>query len=335
MPVFTSSIVPYAYGTIGMKDMVIAPLIKDEPMSEGGEYSYGSIEKLYGSIDATISIGRSYDAVTQAFDDRVESFTAFTPPPDITFRTKLAGLPHDIQWWIFGNEYREETRILYRKYNDTPRYFAVGFRAELATKRTRMYRYVWLLKVQARVANESFGTRAGNDITRQTPEVEWRVLPRQCDGQYQVEMDGYEDDKSFLDSVPDPLSGNLRHALDGMQMNVDGLAPATNLLTPTYRPNIYSYTATIPAFPNKCYVGAYLRLNWSGFSTMDPPNLRKSAQVIVNGVRYPVAPDGSWRYGGLCNFNVKIGETNTIKVLYDRGGIISTYTITASPPSSD
>ncbi len=106
---------------------------------------------------------------------------------------------------LFGNAV-DNNGVLVRSASDKPPYFAVGFKSE---KSTGNYRYVWLYKVRAKPLSESYQTREGASVTRQTGEVEWVAIKRVYDGQYQAIADvgenGFTDTlgASFLSSVYD------------------------------------------------------------------------------------------------------------------------------------
>ena len=104
---------------------------------------------------------------------------------------------------IFGNKI-DDNGVLVRSAVDKPPYFAVGFKSEKANHK---YRYVWLYKVRAKPATESYATKEGTTINRQTGEVEWTAIKRTHDGHYQALVDedenGFtaEKGKTFLESV--------------------------------------------------------------------------------------------------------------------------------------
>ena len=72
------------------------------------------------------------------------------------------------------------------------------------------YRYVWLFKVRAKPVTETYATKEGATITRQTGEVEWTAIKRTHDGLYQVVADEGENDfdttaaAAFLSTVYEP-----------------------------------------------------------------------------------------------------------------------------------
>ena len=190
---------PQIASTIGLKNVVIAPLTAD---TEEG-HAYGELQLLAGAIEASITLENA-DPDVQYADD-VE-FDTLYPDPDLSFKTKMADIPLSIQEMIFGNQI-DDNGVLIRTASDKPGYFAVGFKSE---KADGAYRYVWLYKVRAKPVTENYATREGSTVTRQTGEVEWKAIKRTHDGRYQAVADegqnGFTPDKgkAFLDSVYEP-----------------------------------------------------------------------------------------------------------------------------------
>ena len=190
---------PTVSSTVGLKNMVIAPLTEDTEET----VSYGTLQAVAGAIEATIT-PESADPDVQYADD-VE-FDTLYPDPEISFSTSMADIPLTIQEMIFGNQI-DDNGVLIRSANDKPGYFAVGFMSEKANGK---YRYVWLFKVRAKPVTESYATKEGTTITRQTGEVEWTAIKRTSDGRYQAIADegegGFDSSKAatFLESVYSP-----------------------------------------------------------------------------------------------------------------------------------
>lgn len=188
-----------ASSTIGLKNMVIAPITADD---ENGT-TYGDIQKIAGSIEATIS-PENADPDVQYADD-IE-YDVVYPDPELTFKTKLADVPLAVQKMIFGNRI-DTNGVLLRGATDKPPYFAVGFKSE---KSDHTFRYVWLFKVRAQPMSEEYGSKEGATINRKTHEVEWTAIKRTSDGEYQAIADegqnGFTAEKAatFLDSVYTP-----------------------------------------------------------------------------------------------------------------------------------
>ena len=197
MPTPTAS--PTVSSTIGMKNVVIAPLVEDTEET----LTYGDLQSVVGAIDASITPSNT-DPDIQYADD-IE-FDTLYPDPELSFKTKMADLPLLIQQKIFDNKI-DDNGVLIRSATDKPPYFAVGFMSEKANHK---FRYVWLYKVRAKPVTENYSTKAGKTITRQTGEVEWTAIKRTHDGRYQAVADegqnGFDASKAatFLETVYEP-----------------------------------------------------------------------------------------------------------------------------------
>lgn len=196
----TPAAAPAVSSTVGLKNMVIAPVMEDTETST----TYGDLQRVAGAIEATIT-PENNDPDIQYFDD-VEGDVLY-PDPELTFKTKLADLPLIVQEMIFSNKI-DDNGVLIRTANDKPGYFAVGFMSE---KANGTYRYVWLFKVRAKPVTETYATKEGTSITRQTGEVEWTAIKRTSDGRYQAVADegenGFTAEKAaaFLNTVYTPV----------------------------------------------------------------------------------------------------------------------------------
>ena len=196
----TTAAAPAVSSTVGLKNMVIAPVTADTETAT----TYGDLQRVAGAIEATIT-PENNDPDIQYFDD-VEGDVLY-PDPELTFKTKLADLPLIVQEMIFSNKI-DDNGVLIRTANDKPGYFAVGFMSE---KANGTYRYVWLFKVRAKPVTETYATKEGTSITRQTGEVEWTAIKRTSDGRYQAVADegenGFTAEKAaaFLNTVYTPV----------------------------------------------------------------------------------------------------------------------------------
>ncbi len=187
---------PKTASTIGLKDLVIAPLTEDTEEA----VTYGDIVKVAGAIEASITPDNA-DPDVQYADD--EEHDVVYPDPEVSFKTKMVDIPLNVQEMIFGNQI-DANGVLIRSATDTPPYFAVGFRSEKANHK---YRYVWLYKARAKPMTENYATKEGKTINRQTGEVEWTAIKRTHDGQYHAVADegenGFTAEKAatFLSTV--------------------------------------------------------------------------------------------------------------------------------------
>ena len=198
MPTPTAS--PQVSSTVGLKNVVIAPLTEDTETS----HTYGELQLMAGAIEASIT-PENADPDVQYADD-IE-FDTLYPDPELTFSTSMADIPLSIQEQIFGNQI-DDNGVLVRTASDRPPYFAVGFKSE---KSDGTYRFIWLYKVRAKPVTENYATKEGKSITRQTGEVEWTAIRRTHDNQYQAVADEDENGftaakgATFLQSVYEPV----------------------------------------------------------------------------------------------------------------------------------
>ena len=143
MPTPTAS--PQVSSTVGLKNVVIAPLTEDTETS----HTYGELQLMAGAIEASIT-PENADPDVQYADD-IE-FDTLYPDPELTFSTSMADIPLSIQEQIFGNQI-DDNGVLVRTASDRPPYFAVGFKSE---KSDGTYRFIWLYKVRAKPMTENY-----------------------------------------------------------------------------------------------------------------------------------------------------------------------------------
>ncbi len=190
---------PIVSSTVGLKNMVIAPLTADTETA----ITYGALQLVAGAIEASIT-PENTDPEIQYADD-IE-FDVLYPDPELSFKTKMADIPLQVQEMVFGNRI-DENGVLVRAAADKPPYFAVGFMSE---KSNQKFRYIWLYKVRAKPVTESYATKEGGTINRQTGEVEWTAIKRTKDGLYQAVADEGENGftsamgATFLATVYEP-----------------------------------------------------------------------------------------------------------------------------------
>ena len=199
MPDTTPTASPTVSSTIGLKNVVIAPLTTDTESA----HTYGALQLLAGAIEATVTPNNTDPDVQYADDNE---FDVLYPDPELAFKLKLADIPLTIQEMIFGNQI-DDKGVLIRTAQDKPPYFACGFMSE---KSNHKYRYVWLYKCRAKPVTETYSTKEGDKVTRQTGEVEFTAIKRTHDGRYQAVADEGENAfdataaASFLTSVYEP-----------------------------------------------------------------------------------------------------------------------------------
>ena len=103
---------PAVSSTVGLKNMVIAPLTVDTETT----VTYGALQLVAGAIEATIT-PENTDPEVQYADD-IE-FDVLYPDPEISFKTKMADIPLSVQESIFGNTI-DDNGVLVRAAVDKP-----------------------------------------------------------------------------------------------------------------------------------------------------------------------------------------------------------------------
>ena len=124
---------PTVSSTVGLKNMVIAPLEVDTEET----LTYGDLQLVAGAIEASIT-PENADPDIQYADD-IE-FDVLYPDPELTFTTKMADIPLAIQEQIFGNKI-DDNGVLIRSSTDKPPYFAVGFKSEKSNHQGRYHHH--------------------------------------------------------------------------------------------------------------------------------------------------------------------------------------------------
>jgi phi13 family phage major tail protein len=191
---------PAVASTVGLKNVVIAPLVSDTEVGA----NYGTLQDFAGAIDAQIS-PKNADPDVQHADDA--EFAVLYPDPEIKLTMEMADIPLLIQEMILNNII-DDNGVLIRAAGDTPGYFALGFKSE---KADGTYRFVWLFKGRAAPMTEQYHTKEGTTLTRQTGKLEWTFLKRTFDKRYQAIADegqnGFTPEKAatFLTSVYTPV----------------------------------------------------------------------------------------------------------------------------------
>ena len=183
-------------GTIGMKHVVLAEIIKDD---ETGT-QYGEVEQMLGAVDATVT-PQNTEAEVQYADDG--EYDAVYPDPESEFRMQMVDIPLPWREKLYGHRF-DSNGVLIQNAKDTQKYFAVGFMSE---KADHTMRYMWFYKVRAAPMTENYSTKEGETITRQTGEVVFSAMKRNSDQEVRAIADegvnGFtaEKGKTFLETV--------------------------------------------------------------------------------------------------------------------------------------
>ena len=99
---------PAVSSTVGLKNMVIAPLTVDTEET----LTYGELQLVAGAIEASIT-PQNADPDVQYADDA--EFDVLYPDPELSFKTKMADLPLIIQEMIFANKIDDNGVLFHRQ----------------------------------------------------------------------------------------------------------------------------------------------------------------------------------------------------------------------------
>lgn len=153
------------YSTIGLRDVVIAKLLTDEPNSTP---TYSAPVPLVGAIDFDIS-DNSGDPDVQDYDDHEGD--VYYMDPDMRGTMEMADIPPDMLALLMGWDI-DKFGVVVQNADKKPPYYAWGFKAK---KTNGEDRYVWYYKGRVRqVPQDKFTTKPSNGKapTRQTTKLQ-------------------------------------------------------------------------------------------------------------------------------------------------------------------
>lgn len=210
---------------VGLKAVAIAELVSDTESAT----TYSAVEAIPGAIDLQISPNNADPDVQYADDDE---FDVLNPDPEISVTLEATRLPLAIQKRIY-NHTLDANGVIIKKSTDEIPYFALGFKA---ATRSGTDIYVWLYKGRAKPLSETFHTKEGGTITRQTGKIEFTFIRRQSDKAYQVvaedNKNGFAGGATFLNTVYEttPATVTELHALTwALTAPVEGATPETTM----------------------------------------------------------------------------------------------------------
>lgn len=167
---------------IGLRDVKIGWLdANTDTPSEAATYTLETTSME--AIDAQISRGTA-DPDVQYADD-IESDVLY-PDPEITISLEVKEVPLALQKALFGQGDVDANGVYKFESGKTPPYFALGFKA---AKRSGADRYVWYYKCRAKPMDETFHTKEGATITRQSDKLEIVAIKRTKDNWVSVKVD--------------------------------------------------------------------------------------------------------------------------------------------------
>lgn len=162
------------YSPIGLRDVVVAKLLTDEP---GSTPTYDDVVPLVGAIDFDIS-DNSGDPDIQDYDDH-EGHVIY-PDPNMVGTMEMADIPPEKLAMLMGHTV-DDNGVVIHSGEDKPPYFAWGFKSEKADGNDR---YVWYFKGRASMPNDKHTTKPSNGKvpTRQTTKLKVTFVKRAADG---------------------------------------------------------------------------------------------------------------------------------------------------------
>lgn len=169
---------------VGFRNLVYCLVNKDTAPTAGatGEYETGEVKKLAGAINAELS-NQASDPDIQYFDD--EEGDVLYPDPKITITLELADLPPEEAAIMVGGVV-DKNGVAIDRAGDKPPYIALGFESRKANGEDR---YVWLYKCRAFISSETYHTKEGETLTRQSDKIEVTAVKRNKDDAWRAKVD--------------------------------------------------------------------------------------------------------------------------------------------------
>lgn len=171
--------------TVGLREVVWCKVTEDvapDGQNPDGKYVTGEVRKLAGAINADMS-NQNSEADVQHFDD--EEGDALYPIPEVTLTLEMADVPPDVAAELVGATV-DDNGVTINRDGDKPPYIALGFKS---VKSNGVDRYLWLLKGRANIPSETYRTKEGETITRQTSKIELTFIPRNKDKTWRSYVD--------------------------------------------------------------------------------------------------------------------------------------------------
>jgi len=181
--------------TIGLKNLVVAPIISD---TETG-IAYGPVQLLAGAIDAKITPANA-ETDDQYADDAL--YDSRTPDMEDDIEVETAGFTVAQLAMLQGHAISTTGGIMKRN-GDEPPFVALGFKSEKSAKYGGGHRYVWIYRAKPQMVEQTFHTKEGKTITRQTGKMKFKAAARIYDGLSQYVTDTYS--ATFFDAPVAPV----------------------------------------------------------------------------------------------------------------------------------
>lgn len=180
----TTPAVNEVYSPIGLRAIKVAKLLTDV---EGSAPTYDTVQDLVGAIDLDVS-DNSGDPDVQYYDDGEHDVVL--PDPELKGTIELADLPPEKQALLLGYKV-DDNGVVIHNADDTPPYFAWGFKAK---KSNGMDRYVWYYKGRCTMPQDKHTTKQ-KELNRQTQKLQVTFVKLNSTGNARAFVD--EDSEDF------------------------------------------------------------------------------------------------------------------------------------------
>lgn len=171
------------YSPIGLRSIVVAKLLTDETDSTP---TYDDVQPLVGAIDLDVS-DNSGDPDAQYYDDGEHDVVL--PDPELKGTIELADLPPEKQALLLGYKV-DDNGVVIHNADDTPPYFAWGFKAK---KSNGVDRYVWYYKGRCTMPQDKHTTKQ-KDLNRQTQKLQVTFVKLNSTGNARAFVDADSED---------------------------------------------------------------------------------------------------------------------------------------------
>ena len=182
--------------TIGLKNLVGALITEDK---DGGQTTYGPVFKIAGVIDAQITPDETDSDVQYAEDvewDAVPADGAYT------VEIETAGINPAMMAKLQGHKLDNKGGVIVATGDEAP-YLALGFKSAISGAEGG-YRYVWIFKCRAEAFGQTYHSKEGNKVIRQTAKLKFKSIARTSDGKKQYVLDNAEE--TFFDAPVNPVA---------------------------------------------------------------------------------------------------------------------------------
>ncbi len=169
------------YSRVGLRDVIFWKLTADT--SSTLTYAASAEPETVDAIDVSISHANADPDILYAND--IENDVLY-PDTELTVKLEVKEVPLALQKQLFGQGAKDANGAYTYKSGMTPPYFALGFKSR---KRSGADRFVWYYKCRAKPMDETFHTKEGGTITRQSDKLEIVAIKRTYDNYVSCKVD--------------------------------------------------------------------------------------------------------------------------------------------------